>query len=112
MNVAGAVAALASLNDLDYLMKNVEKIIEERERLYQALTQFEFLRPYRSQANFVLCRVVGRNARQLKLDLEGKGILVRYFSKPGLTDHIRISVGKPEQTDTLLTTLQHLTRQA
>ena len=112
VNVAGAVAALASLNDLDYLMKNVEKIIAERKRLYQELTQFEFLRPYPSQANFVLCRVVGRDACQLKLDLEGKGILVRYFSKPGLTDHIRISVGKPEQTDTLLTTLQHLTSQA
>lgn len=112
VNVAGAVAALASLNDLAYLMKNVEKIIAERERLYQELSQLEFLRPYPSQANFVLCRVVGRDARQLKLDLEGESILVRYFSKPGLTDHIRISVGKPEQTDALLAALRRLSRQS
>ena len=108
VNVAGTTAAVTSLNDLAYLMENVEKIVTERERLYQELVQFEFLHPYPSQANFILCRVVGRDALQLKLELEQRGILVRYFSKPGLTDHIRISVGRPEQTDMLLTALQHL----
>jgi histidinol-phosphate aminotransferase len=33
------------------------------------------------------------------------GILIRYFNKPGLSDHIRISVGKPEHTDALLARL-------
>ncbi len=108
VNVAGTTAALASLSDLTYLMENVEKLIAERERLYQELIQFEFLRPYPSQANFILCRVLGHDALQLKLELERHGILVRYFSKPGLTDHIRISVGRPEQTDRLLTALRHL----
>ena len=108
VNVAGTLAASTSLADVEYLMGNVAKIIEERERVYQELTQFDFLRPYPSQANFILCRVVERDARQLKLHLEGQGILVRYFSKPGLTDHIRISIGRPEQTDALLTTLRHL----
>jgi len=108
VNVAGTTAALASLSDLTYLMENVEKVIAERERLYQELSRFEFLRPYPSQANFILCRVVGHDALQLKLELERHGILVRYFSKTGLTDHLRISVGKPEQTDRLLTALRHL----
>lgn len=108
VNVAGTTAALASLSDLTYLMENVEKVIAERERLYQELIQCEFLRPYPSQANFILCRVLGHDALQLKLELERHGILVRYFSKPGLTDHLRISVGRPEQTDRLLTALRHL----
>jgi histidinol-phosphate aminotransferase len=50
--------------------------------------------------------MLGKNARQLKLSLEGEGILVRYFNKPGLSDCIRISVGKPEHTDALLTALR------
>ncbi|MBI1925082.1 histidinol-phosphate transaminase [Candidatus Poribacteria bacterium] len=108
VNVAGTTAALASLSDLTYLMENVEKLIAERERLYQELSRFEFLRPYPSQANFILCRVLGHDALQLKLELERHGILVRYFSKPGLTDHLRISVGRPEQTDRLLIALRHL----
>jgi histidinol-phosphate aminotransferase len=82
--------------------------VKERERLYLELTQLDFLRPYPSQANYILCRVVNRDARQLKLDLEGRGILVRYFSKPGLTDHIRISIGRPDQTDALLVALRDL----
>ena len=106
VNVGGTVAALASLNDAEHLMGTVRKIVEERGRLYGELTQLGFLRPYPSQANFILCRVIDRDARQLKLDLEGRGILVRYFSKPGLTDHIRISIGRPEQTDTLLAALR------
>lgn len=105
VNLAGMVAALASLSDLDYLMQNVAKIVAERERLYRELLRFEFLHPYPSQANFILCCVMGHDARQLKLDLEQEGILIRYFSKPGLTDHVRIGVGRPEQTDALLAAL-------
>lgn len=108
VNVAGTVAAMESLNDAEHLMGTVGKIVEERERLYGELIRLGFLQPYRSRANFILCRVVDRDARQLKLDLEGKGILVRYFSKPGLTDHIRISIGRPDQTDALLAALSDL----
>ncbi len=108
VNVAGMTAALASLNDLEYLKQNVAKIIAERERLYQELAKFEFLRPYPSRTTFILCRVVHRDAYQLKLDLERRGILVRYYTKPGLLDHIRISVGRPEQTDRLIAELEKL----
>jgi histidinol-phosphate aminotransferase len=52
-------------------------------------------------------------AAQLKNKLAEKyGILVRYFNKPGLQDCIRISVGKPEHTDALLTALADLGKQA
>jgi len=105
VNVAAQAAALASLEDLDYLQANVQRIVAERDRLYAELGKFDFLRPYPSQSNFILCRVLGRDARELKLSLEREGILVRYFDKPGLRDCIRISVGKPEQTEVLLQAL-------
>jgi histidinol-phosphate aminotransferase len=110
VNVAAQRAVLASLEDIDYLRGNVRRIIEERERLYRALQGVEFLRPYPSRANFILCRVLGRDAHALKLALEKRGILVRYFSKPGLTDCIRVSVGKSEQTDTLIEALNKVER--
>jgi len=106
VNVAAQAAALASLEDLEYLRANVQRIIAERERLYTELAKFDFLRPYPSQSNFILCRVVGRDARELKLSLEREGILVRYFDQPRLRDRIRISVGKPEHTDALLAALR------
>ena len=106
VNVAAQAAALASLEDLDYLQANVQRIVAERERLYTELGKFDFLHPYPSRSNFILCRVLGRDACQLKLALEREGILVRYFDKPGLRDCIRISVGKSEQTEVLLQALR------
>jgi len=108
VNVAAQAATLASLEDLEYLQANVQRIVAERERLYTELAKFDFLHPYPSRSNFVLCRVLGRDARELKLSLERDGILVRYFDKPGLKDCIRISVGKPEQTEVLLQTLREV----
>lgn len=106
VNVAGSAAALASLSDLQQLQQNIEKIIEERERLYLALQNFDFLEPYPSEANFILSRVVGKDAAGLKLALAERGILIRYFNTSGLQDHVRISVGKPSQTSVLLDALE------
>ncbi|HAJ37812.1 MAG TPA: histidinol-phosphate transaminase [Chloroflexi bacterium] len=109
VNVAATVAGLASLRDLDYLRATVEKLKTERRRLSALLASVPFLEPQPSEANFVLCRVNGRNAREIKQTLERQGILVRYYNKPGLDNCIRISVGRPEQTDRLVEALHALT---
>jgi histidinol-phosphate aminotransferase len=110
VSVAATVAAIASLEDAEYLRANVAKIVAERERLMQILAGFDFLRPYPSSANFILCRVIGRDAYALKKALEARGVLVRHYRKPGLTDCIRVSVGKPEQTDRLAEALTRVGR--
>lgn len=109
LNVAASEAGIASLADADYLAQVVARLRLERGRLMAGLERISYLSPYPSQANFILCRVSGRDAAQLKTDLaENYGIFIRYFSKPGLQDCIRISVGKPEQTDALLKALRDI----
>ena len=108
VNVAGATAALASLSDVSRLQENVGKIVAERGRLYAALQAFDFLKPYPSEANFILSRVIGRDAAELKATLAERGILIRYFDTPGLRNHVRISVGTPSQTSVLLEALSTL----
>jgi histidinol-phosphate aminotransferase len=110
INMAGQAAAIASLEDLDYLQSNVRTIISERERVYGALQAIEQVHPFPSQANFILMRVRDHDARTLKLALEGRGILVRYFNKPGLRDCIRVSIGTPAQNDAFLAALRELLR--
>ena len=109
INVAASLAALASLEDREWLVEKVGLIVQERERMVAELGRFAWLRPYPSQANFVLFRVLGRDARQLKLDLEGEGVLVRYFNKPGLDNCIRVSAGRPEDTNILVSAMDSLT---
>jgi histidinol-phosphate aminotransferase len=107
VNVAASVAAVAALDDPDYLAWTVKTLVVERNRLAEELSNLPWLTVYPSNSNFLLCRVTGRDAAQLKADLaQQHGIFIRYFNKPGLTDCLRISVGKPEQTEALLTALK------
>ena len=108
INAAALVAVQESLKDIGYLVGRVKAIINERERLFNGLKKVKFLKPFPSQANFILCSVLNGEASQLQQKLRNKGILVRYFDKPLLRDYIRISVGKPEHTDALINTLQEI----
>jgi histidinol-phosphate aminotransferase len=107
VNVAANAAARASLEDVESLLATVEQLKAERERLAEALAAVPFLDPYPSRSNFILCRVTGIEAGELKRRLaENYGILIRYYRKARLFDHVRISVGKPEQTGRLIEALQ------
>ena len=110
VNVAASVAGIVSLQHADQILANVEKLKSERGRLFAALQEIPFLTPYPTEANFILCDVQagadGNSGYQLKQKLEKQGILVRYYSKPGLENCIRISVGRPDQTDRLLAALR------
>ncbi|MGB8213323.1 MAG: histidinol-phosphate transaminase [Anaerolineales bacterium] len=109
VNVAASTAAIASLEDAKTIAEMVARLRAERQRLMDGLKRIPYLQTYPTCANFILCRVGGREAAHLKADLAEKyGILVRYFNKPGLHDCIRISVGKPEYTNALLEALQCL----
>lgn len=108
VNVAADAAARASVADRAALLATVDLIIAERSRLYDALAAVPCLAPYPSRSNFVLCRVTPpADAAALKQRLATEyGILIRYFNKPGLRDHVRFSVGQPAQTDALINALQ------
>lgn len=108
INVAAQAAALASLEDVGYLMEKVALVVAERERIFQRLSALPGLRIYPSQANFMLCRILRGDAARLKADLMARGILVRYFNKPGLDDCIRFSIGTPAQNDVFLAALDEL----
>lgn len=106
VNVAASEAACAALANLDAYRTPLQAIQVERARMSAALAELPYLSPYPSQANFVLCQVTDISASYLKDQLAKKfGILIRYFNKPGLGDHIRISVGKSKHTEQLLTAL-------
>ncbi len=121
VNVAAQAAALASLSDIEYLRGNVAKIVAERGRLFGKLKELEWLKPYPSSANFILCslychsepsvpchseRSEESQARVIWRQLQKRGIFVRYFDSPRLRNYLRITVGKPEETDALIGALK------
>ncbi len=108
VNAAGIVAARASLEDKEYLLVNVQRIVDERERLSAALAELKYVQPLPSKANFILCRVIGRDAKKIQNALAARRILIRAFGSPRLHDYVRISVGTPEQDDVLLSALKNM----
>lgn len=106
VSVVAQRAALACMQHLSKLDHQRDDIIAQRERLFDGLVSIPWLRPYPSQANFILCKVLGRPAETVKDQLRQEGILIRYFNTPGLDDHIRISVGLEDEVDRLISVLK------
>ncbi len=97
VNLAGQLAAQVSLEDRDWLLNNVTKLVEERDQFFEVLEDIPWLHPYPSHTNFILCRVEGYDAADIKQRLADEGVLVRYYSSTGLTDHLRFSIGTAPQ---------------
>jgi histidinol-phosphate aminotransferase len=88
---------------------NVCRYREEKVRLLQELSKFNWLHPVPSSANFYLVKVTGPlEASQVTAYLRRAGVLVRYFTNPLLINYFRVSVGRPSDTDALISTLRQL----
>jgi histidinol-phosphate aminotransferase len=102
VNIAAMVAGVTALSHAAEISDVVAKLKAQRERTYAMLASVPYLQAVpASQANFILCKVLGVQAKTLKLALEDYGILVRHYAKPGLDNCIRISIGRPQDTDAL-----------
>ncbi len=40
--------------------------------------------------------------------LKARGVLVRHFGKPRIADYVRITIGTPEQMETLFTAIEDI----
>ena len=111
VNVAALIAAKESLLDLDYLLANVRRINNERERMLSLLTSFKWIKAYPSKANFILCDLLKGSAREVQQLLEDRGILVRCYADARIKNAIRFSIGRPEEDDKLLRALEDVGRE-
>jgi histidinol-phosphate aminotransferase len=100
-------AALAAWQDQAWFEETRHKVMASREKLVQGLLGrgFEVLP---SATNFVFARHPGRSAEELALKLRAKGVLVRHFKKPRIDQYLRITIGRPEQCEALLSALEQI----
>lgn len=102
LNAAAEAAAIASLEDAAVLDERARILAGERDRMSEALAALGWVHPYRSEAVFLLMRLDGRGGRLVRDELRRRGIFARYIDHPRLQDHIRISMGLPEQNDLII----------
>ena len=105
VNVAAEAAALASLEDAAVLDERACVLAGERERLAGELRAGGWLEPAPSEANFLLCRLAFGDGAALRGALARRGVFVRVFDDERLREHVRISIGTPEDSERLLAAL-------
>lgn len=91
--------------------ESCEKVISARNQLLSDLKKIPYLEPYPSQANYILCKVIDKDAGQLASDLCNKYmILVKDCSgKAGVDDeYIRVAVRDADDNESLITALSAL----
>jgi len=105
-SVSQAVAA-EILKNRTLLKSCIKSIISERERLFNALSNMKEVKPYPSEANFILFRM--NEPDKIYERLLKRGILVRDMR--GVVDRcLRVTVGTPEENGIFLNELKKLFR--
>lgn len=106
-----AIACLvgaAAMRDQAYMQDCANRVKASRESLAIALKQLGFEVPPHVQTNFLFVTPPNGNAEAIYLALKERGILVRYFNQPGMSDKLRITVGTEEQNQLLIEALVSL----
>jgi len=108
-NYLGQIAALSCIKHSNKVFERNKKIIEERQRLTEELNKFEGINVLPSDANFIFVKFEDKS-KTLKFvwDLKEMKILVRHFSKPGLYNYIRVTIGSEEDNDKFLDGFQKI----
>jgi len=102
-NYLGQIAALSCIKHNKKIFEQNKKILKERERLTKELDKYNGINVLPSDANFIFVKFDDKS-KTLKFiwDLKEMKILVRHFSKPGLYNYIRITIGTEEDNNKFL----------
>jgi histidinol-phosphate aminotransferase len=96
--------ALEALADKTFVKESVRVIQAERVRLADRLRELGF-RPEKTDANFLIADL-GRPSSGARAFLKGRGIVTREMSDfKGLENFLRVTVGRPEHNDRLVSEL-------
>ena len=94
-------AGVAALQEDAYYKENAKQIIQNRQFTAETLRSMGFEIP-ESKANFLFAHSSKIDGGTLYRALKERGILVRHFNKPRISDYVRITIGTREEMQILL----------
>jgi histidinol-phosphate aminotransferase len=106
INALSQAAATFALKHHEVLTAQAATIVDERERVAQALAALSGVQVFPSEANFLLFRVP--DADRVFAALKSRKILVKNVSRahPMLADCLRVSMGTADENTAFLSALQ------
>ncbi|MXZ43471.1 MAG: histidinol-phosphate transaminase [Gammaproteobacteria bacterium] len=105
VNSLALVAAEVALQDSQYVAECIELNETGRVYLYREFERMglEYLC---SQTNFITLDC-GREAASINQDLKKQGVVVRTLANYNLPNHLRVTIGLPEENERFVVALQH-----
>ena len=105
------MAGVAALEEQAYYDANCRTIQENRACTTEALRGLGF-EVLDSSANFIFARTDAISGGGYYRALKSRGVLVRHFEKPRISDFVRITIGTREQMGTLLARTKDILKEA
>ena len=100
-------AGVGALEDQSYFEANCAAIMETRAWTVEALEELGFT-VLTSKTNFVFATHPKMEGEKLYKSLKERGVLVRHFAKPRLSEYLRITIGSREQMASFMETLKRI----
>ncbi|MBH32427.1 MAG: histidinol-phosphate transaminase [Gammaproteobacteria bacterium] len=105
-----------SQNVINVVLKNLEKfnfrveeIIQARKELFSKMLSIKGIETYESYANFILFRILDKDAGEVFNSLCELGVLVKDVSgEPGLKNCLRVTVGNESENSIFLSSLESI----
>jgi histidinol-phosphate aminotransferase len=107
VNRMTAAAGCAALRDNGYYMDNCRTIMENRAYTTEALQALGF-EVLPSLTNFVFAKSDRIGGEALYAELKRRGILVRHFTKAGIEDFNRITIGTKAQMEAFIAAVKSI----
>ncbi len=118
LDVSTQLAGTTALQFRAEMEARVAFLVEDRERLFAALSEMDGVTVFPSGANFLLFRIEGggpdteSRGHAIWEALVERGVLVRDFSRwPGVEDCLRVTVGTAEENTAFLSALADVLRE-
>ncbi|MEA1844263.1 MULTISPECIES: histidinol-phosphate transaminase [Agrobacterium] len=106
VNAAAQLAAVAALDDENWMRVSVESVIKERRRMAAAIASLDLFVPD-SQTNFLFIDV-GCDSSIAFDHFLSHGVIVKPWKEPEFASFIRVTVGLPAENDRFLEALRSL----
>ena len=111
INRLTAAAALATLDSNGYYLENSKKIQASRAYAAAELDKLGF-ETLPSLANFIFTRCPRMEGGALYRALKARGVLVRHWDRPEISDWLRVTIGTREQMDIFLDKVREILKEA
>ena len=108
INVLTQITAEFVLDNVDELNEQAKLIRYEREVLLESMDGLDELQVFPSQANFILFRVLNKNANDVFESIKQSGVLIKNMkANDGLLKScLRVTVGTPDENKAFITALE------